>query len=183
MAQRNDESGCALCLKLIDTVSDLYREIASLRATIERQKIQLIMAQQPSELSNDSSSLDSRTRRAPLPADTKRPPSSSHHEIAPSGNDPLGLYSSTSKTQQQSNLSFSLTVKFASRYLTFEVDSTFTVQLVKEKIQSMEGIHPARQSLTLFGKPLNNSHTLSECQINGDTVLELVVGSERPTRR
>ena len=58
---------------------------------------------------------------------------------------------------------------------TLDVKLSDTIKDVKTMIQEKEGISPDHQQLRLYGKPLDNGHTLSDYGIQKYTTLYLKV--------
>ena len=65
-------------------------------------------------------------------------------------------------------------LRFSGKTIILEVEGSDTVESVKAKIQGKEGIPSGHQLLLFAGKPLQDSHALSDYNISEDTTLELL---------
>jgi hypothetical protein len=61
------------------------------------------------------------------------------------------------------------------RIIVLEVESTDTIEEIKNKILDKEGIPPAQQMLLFASKPLENNKTLNDYNISKESTLTIIV--------
>lgn len=69
------------------------------------------------------------------------------------------------------------------KQIEIDIEPSFKVSQIKERVEEKEGIPPAQQRLIFSGKQMNDDKTAEELKIEGGTVLHLVLALRGGSRK